>query len=112
MGVDPLTALSLESRIPEKWFFTISMAGGPFGVFLGMVVFHHKTRKTYFGFTVTLMLMIYVFVLIVLIGLKASKIAELWNIIKISVARINLTSCICISHTRFNSFILVQIAKC
>jgi uncharacterized membrane protein YsdA (DUF1294 family) len=64
MGVDKLSAMRGESRIPEKWFFTISMAGGPFGVFLGMIVFHHKTRKTYFGFIVTLMLAISFFILI------------------------------------------------
>jgi len=45
------------------------MAGGAFGVFLGMIVFHHKTRKAYFGFIVTLMLIAYVSVLIVLTGL-------------------------------------------
>jgi uncharacterized membrane protein YsdA (DUF1294 family) len=69
MGVDKASAILNESRIPEKWFFTISMAGGPFGVFLGMIIFHHKTRKAYFGFIVTLMLIVYVFVLIVLTGL-------------------------------------------
>ncbi len=69
MGVDKLSAIRGESRIPEKWFFMISIAGGPFGVFLGMAVFHHKTRKTYFGLIVTLMLIAYVFVLIVLTGL-------------------------------------------
>jgi uncharacterized membrane protein YsdA (DUF1294 family) len=69
MGVDKASAIRNGSRIPEKWFFTVSMAGGPFGVFLGMIFFHHKTRKAYFGFIVTLMLIVYVFVLIVLTGL-------------------------------------------
>jgi len=69
MGVDKLSVIRGESRIPEKWFFTISLAGGSFGVFLGMIIFHHKTKKTYFGFIVTLMLIVYVFVLIVLTGL-------------------------------------------
>ena len=69
MGVDKLSVIRGESRIPEKWFFTISLAGGSFGVFLGMIIFHHKTKKTYFGFIVTLMLIAYVFVLIVLAGL-------------------------------------------
>ncbi|MEM2584774.1 MAG: DUF1294 domain-containing protein [Thermoproteota archaeon] len=69
MGVDKASAIQGETRIPEKWFFTISLIGGPFGVFLGMLVFHHKTRKTYFEFIVTLMLIIYAFVLTILIGL-------------------------------------------
>lgn len=70
MGVDKLSAVRGESRIPEKWFFTISMVGGPFGVFLGMVVFHHKTRKAYFGFIVTLALIIHALILIILIILS------------------------------------------
>ncbi|MEM3713268.1 MAG: DUF1294 domain-containing protein [Thermoproteota archaeon] len=41
----------------------------PFGAFLGMLVFHHKTRKKYFGFIVTLTLILYILVLIVLTGL-------------------------------------------
>ncbi|MEM3580010.1 MAG: DUF1294 domain-containing protein [Thermoproteota archaeon] len=47
MGVDKASAIRGESRIPEKWFFTISLAGGCFEVFLGMLVFHHKTRKKF-----------------------------------------------------------------
>jgi uncharacterized membrane protein YsdA (DUF1294 family) len=66
MGVDKASAIRNESRIPEKWFFIISMAGGPFGVFLGMMIFHHKTRKTYFGFIVALTLIIYIFIVLVL----------------------------------------------
>ncbi|MEM2981346.1 MAG: DUF1294 domain-containing protein [Thermoproteota archaeon] len=66
MGVDKASAIRGEPRIPEKWFFTISLIGGPFGVFLGMLVFHHKTRKTYFGLIVTLTLILYAFALIVL----------------------------------------------
>lgn len=38
MGVDKVSAIRNESRIPEKWFFTISLMGGPFGVFLGIMV--------------------------------------------------------------------------
>ena len=65
-GVDKASAIRGESRIPEKWFFTISLIGGPFGVFLGMLVFHHKARKACFGFIVALTLMLYILVLIVL----------------------------------------------
>jgi uncharacterized membrane protein YsdA (DUF1294 family) len=79
MGVDKLSAVRGESRIPEKWFFTISMAGGPFGVFLGMTVFHHKTRKAYFGFIITLALIIHVFLLIALIRLQVS--VYMWHIL-------------------------------
>ncbi|MBO3833185.1 MAG: DUF1294 domain-containing protein [Candidatus Brockarchaeota archaeon] len=66
MGVDKASAIRSETRIPEGWFFAISSIGGPFGVFLGMLVFHHKTRKAYFWFIVTLMSILYAFILIVL----------------------------------------------
>ncbi|MEM2742203.1 MAG: DUF1294 domain-containing protein [Nitrososphaeria archaeon] len=69
MGVDKASAIEGETRIPEKWFFTISLIGGSFGVFLGMLVFHHKTRKAYFDFIVILTLILYILVLIVLTGL-------------------------------------------
>jgi uncharacterized membrane protein YsdA (DUF1294 family) len=69
MGVNKASAIRNESRIPEKWFFVLSMAGGPSGVFLGMVIFHHKTRKACFGFIAALALAIYFFILLSLIGL-------------------------------------------
>ncbi|MEM1548001.1 MAG: DUF1294 domain-containing protein [Thermoproteota archaeon] len=68
MSVDKASAIRSKSRIPEELFFKISLIGGPFGVFLGMLIFHHKTRKTYFWFIVTLTLILYAFVLIVLTG--------------------------------------------
>lgn len=39
----------LESeRVPEIWFFLISLAGGFGGVVLGMFAFRHKTNKPSF----------------------------------------------------------------
>ncbi|MEM1548005.1 MAG: DUF1294 domain-containing protein [Thermoproteota archaeon] len=67
-----MTRLVLFNRSQEslrKRLFMISPIGGCFGVFLGMLVFHHKTRKAYFGFIVILTLMLYILVLIVLTGL-------------------------------------------
>lgn len=48
MGLDKLTAKLDSSRIPEMWFFIISLAGGVLGVVMGMFAFHHKTSKTSF----------------------------------------------------------------
>ncbi|MCX8183631.1 MAG: DUF1294 domain-containing protein [Crenarchaeota archaeon] len=48
MGFDKLMAIQKGGRVSEKTFFAISAVGGPFGVFLGMLVFRHKTRNTYF----------------------------------------------------------------
>jgi uncharacterized membrane protein YsdA (DUF1294 family) len=48
MGFDKLSAKAGIERVPEVWFFLISLAGGFVGVVLGMFAFHHKTSKTSF----------------------------------------------------------------
>jgi uncharacterized membrane protein YsdA (DUF1294 family) len=48
MGFDKLSAKAGSERVPEMWFFLISLAGGFVGVVLGMFAFHHKTSKTSF----------------------------------------------------------------
>lgn len=48
MGFDKLTAKLQSSRIPEIWFFLLSLSGGVLGVVAGMLAFHHKTSKTSF----------------------------------------------------------------
>jgi uncharacterized membrane protein YsdA (DUF1294 family) len=37
-----------SERVPEMWFFLISLAGGFVGVIFGMFAFRHKTRKASF----------------------------------------------------------------
>ena len=48
IGFDKLSARMNSERVPEVWFFLASVAGGFLGVLVGMLVFHHKTRKTNF----------------------------------------------------------------
>ena len=48
MGLDKMSAKVNSERVPEIWFFLISLAGGFVGVVLGMFAFHHKTSKTGF----------------------------------------------------------------
>ena len=48
MGFDKLSAKLDSERVPEMWFFLVSLAGGFGGVGLGMFVFHHKTSKPSF----------------------------------------------------------------
>jgi len=48
MGFDKLSAKVNSERVPEIWFFLISLAGGFVGVVLGMLAFHHKTSKRSF----------------------------------------------------------------
>ncbi|MEG2174517.1 MAG: DUF1294 domain-containing protein [Oscillospiraceae bacterium] len=37
-----------DRRVPERRFFTLALMGGGAGLWLGMRVFHHKTRHTSF----------------------------------------------------------------
>ncbi|HYA55361.1 MAG TPA: DUF1294 domain-containing protein [Nitrososphaerales archaeon] len=45
MGLDKNRAMNAGRRIPERTFFIIALVGGAFGILLGSVAFHHKTKK-------------------------------------------------------------------
>ena len=47
-GLDKHAAKSNSWRTPEKRLLVFGLAGGAAGGILGMLVFHHKTRKLYF----------------------------------------------------------------
>lgn len=48
MGIDKRRAIEGRWRIPEKTFFIVSALCGSLGTFVGMYVFHHKTKHWYF----------------------------------------------------------------
>jgi uncharacterized membrane protein YsdA (DUF1294 family) len=48
MGLDKLGAKVDSGRVPELWFFLISLCEGFCGILLGMIVFHHKVSKRSF----------------------------------------------------------------
>ncbi len=50
MGSDKARAKSGARRIPERRLFGFAIFGGGVGGWLGMRVFHHKTRHWYFKF--------------------------------------------------------------
>ena len=54
MGVDKWKAMNNRWRIPEKRLWLIACIGGAAGTWLGMIIFHHKTRHLNFvcGFTI------------------------------------------------------------
>jgi len=66
MGLDKVRAKLDSGRIPEVWFFVISVAGGVVGVVLGMFAFHHKTSKTSFQAKIALAAVLSVVMLFVL----------------------------------------------
>jgi len=48
MGIDKNKAKKHKWRIKEHTLFAFSFLGGGIGGFLGMKIFHHKTRKALF----------------------------------------------------------------
>lgn len=48
MGADKHRARRERWRVPEKTLFLFALLGGACGGWLGMRVFHHKTRHWYF----------------------------------------------------------------
>lgn len=47
-GLDKQKAKRHKWRIPEATLLDVAFLGGSIGAFLGMQVFHHKTRKAKF----------------------------------------------------------------
>ena len=50
MGFDKRRARKDKRRVPEKTLFAWAVLGGALGGWLGMRVFHHKTRHWYFRY--------------------------------------------------------------
>jgi uncharacterized membrane protein YsdA (DUF1294 family) len=67
MGFDKLSAKAKSERVPEMWFFLISLAGGFIGVVLGMLVFHHKTSKRSFQLKIGVAAILPVFFLLFMV---------------------------------------------
>ncbi len=58
MGYDKEKSLKNKRRISEKTLFALATIGGSLGIFLGMLLFHHKTKKHKFITLITLILTI------------------------------------------------------
>jgi uncharacterized membrane protein YsdA (DUF1294 family) len=48
VALDKYKAKNRLWRIPERTFFLLSILGGSIGVYAGLLVFNHKTRRWYF----------------------------------------------------------------
>lgn len=57
-GLDKHRAKRGAWRVPERVLLFCAAAFGSVGALLGMVVFHHKTRKAKFHFGVPILLMV------------------------------------------------------
>lgn len=58
-GLDKAKAVKHQWRIPEATLLGIAFAGGAFGAFAGMIIFHHKTRKMKFRILVPIAILIW-----------------------------------------------------
>ena len=58
MASDKIRAMEHRFRIPESVLLLIALIGGSIGAILGMLLFHHKTRKAKFRYGLPLILLI------------------------------------------------------
>ena len=58
MGLDKLKALRNNYRISEKTLIFLALIGGAIGIILGMLIFHHKTKKILFKVGIPIIIMI------------------------------------------------------
>ena len=55
-GLDKSFAVKRKWRIPEATLILVAVIGGAPGAFLGMLIFHHKTKKKKFRVTIPILL--------------------------------------------------------
>ncbi len=57
-GIDKYKAMTNRWRISERTLFLTAILGGGIGAFLGMKVFHHKTRHKHFAVGIPLIMIV------------------------------------------------------
>lgn len=66
-GIDKRKAKKKRFRIPERTLLWMARIGGGIGSWIGIMLFHHKTKHTKFKIVVPLWTVIWLIVLIVLL---------------------------------------------
>ena len=66
MASDKIRAMEHRYRIPEAILILFAFIGGSIGSLLGMLLFHHKTRKPLFRFGLPLILVVQIGLIILL----------------------------------------------
>ena len=63
-GIDKYNAVHKRYRVSEYGLFILAVFGGALGSILGMLLFHHKTRKLIFWIINVLLLTVWVLIII------------------------------------------------
>lgn len=63
-GIDKYKAVHQKWRIRENTLFFLAIIGGGLGAFLGMYVFHHKTKHPRFKYGIPFILIIWIILII------------------------------------------------
>lgn len=66
MGLDKRKAIKKQYRISELSFFLLAIIGGSLGIILGMLLFHHKTKKVQFVLGIPLIILIQLIIIIII----------------------------------------------
>ena len=61
MGIDKYKAIKNNYRISENTLLLLSILGGGIGSLLGMILFHHKTKKLKFQILVPISILINIY---------------------------------------------------
>ena len=61
MGIDKYCAIKNKWRISEATLLTLSLVGGALGSLLGMMLFHHKTKKLKFQILIPISILILIY---------------------------------------------------
>ena len=67
-GLDKFLAKVQWKRIPERWFHTLALLGGFPGGFLGIWLFHHKSKNQKFRYVLIASLILHAILLVVIIA--------------------------------------------
>ncbi|MGN0438574.1 MAG: DUF1294 domain-containing protein, partial [Lachnospiraceae bacterium] len=67
-GADKHKAVKHQWRIPEKVLLGIAFLGGCLGAFLGMKVFHHKTKHMLFQLLVPVAIVLHIIFMIMILS--------------------------------------------
>ena len=62
-GIDKYKSIKHKYRISENTLIILAILGGPLGALMGMISFHHKTKKKKFTILIPIILLLWVYIL-------------------------------------------------